>query len=276
MKKMDKKRQAVNTKISFHPEMEGIVSDFQRDCIEEEINSLPPIKDKEVEVDTDFIFDLGDKYEASIFIRNGLIKPLNLENIPLIVVNQNQEILGTKMFNLREMGEIPARSVRPWKIYFQKEELNVGENDITDLKIIFDPRLKAEKTLKVEFENLPKGIQGEHKRKYDKILEELPLLRHGQVSMSAYDVYKTEDGKVSAEVVIRNARNRGVKVQKVPMSIFDAKNNLVASGIFYLKDVSISPYRAKVYSFSFSQEELLRKKIDLSSWNVDFKVTKNI
>lgn len=76
------KGKAVNTEISIHPDMEGSISKFQRECLEEELESLPVIKEGEVDVNTDFFFDLGDRYEASIFIRNGLSRAVNLEKIP--------------------------------------------------------------------------------------------------------------------------------------------------------------------------------------------------
>ncbi|AEB75412.1 hypothetical protein ADU80_05980 [Clostridium botulinum] len=276
MSKKSKQGNAIKTEISVHPGMEGSISKFQMECLEDEIKILPDIKDGEVDVNTDFFFDLGDKYEASVFIRNGLATGINLEKIPFIVLGKNDEELGRKVFNLREVGEIPARSVRPWKIYFEKDELEVGENNLKDLKIIFDSRLKAAGVVKVRYENLPGGIQGQERKKYEDFLENLPLLREGQVTMTAYDVHITEEGKIAVELVIRNGRHNGVDVERVPLSVYDANHKLVVSGVFYLEDVSISPISAKVYSFSFSKEEILREDFDLKKWTVEFMLNSNV
>ncbi|KEH98705.1 SLAP domain-containing protein [Clostridium massiliodielmoense] len=270
------KGKAVNTEISIHPDMEGSISKFQRECLEEELESLPVIKEGEVDVNTDFFFDLGDRYEASIFIRNGLSRAVNLEKIPFIVLGKNNEELGRKIFNLREVGEIPARSVRPWKIYFQKDELNIEENDLKDLKIVFDSRLKAAGVVNVKYENLPGGISTQKRENYQKFLENLPLLREGQVTMTAYDVYTTDDDAIAVELVVRNGRHNGVDIKRVPLSIYDKDNKLVASGTFYLEDVSINPISAKIYLFTFSKDELLREDFDLKNWTVQFLLNSNV
>src|SRR3712207_1786641 len=153
------KRKAINTEISIHPDMEGSISKFQMECLEEELKSLPVIKEGELDVNVDFFFDLGDKYEVSIFIRNGLNTAVNLEKIPFVVLDKDEKEVGRKIFNLREVGEIPARSVRPWKIYFKKDEINTTGIDLKDLKIVFDSRIKAAGVVNVEYKNLPKGLR---------------------------------------------------------------------------------------------------------------------
>lgn len=269
-------RRIVETEISVHPELKDRVSKFKMETLNDEISTLPPIKEGDVNISTDYIFDVGDKYEVSIFIRNGLAKPINFEKVPLILVNDKGEILGEKIFNLREVGDIPPKSVRPWKIYFEKEDFNIGDNNLKDLKIVFDTKIKAERTVKVELDNLPEGIQGEKRKKYEKFLEELPLLRRGQVSMSTFDVYKTKDEGVSVVLVICNGNDRAINVEKVPLSIFDASESLVASGVFYLEKVVINPGKANVYRFTFNDDEIINKDMDLSSFKVTFNLTNNI
>ncbi len=270
------RNKVVNTEISIHPDMEGSISKFQKECLEEELESLPVIKEGEVDVNTDFFFDLGDKYEASIFIRNGLNTAINLEKIPFIVLDKDEKEVGRKIFNLREIGEIPARSVRPWKIYFEKDELNVEGMDLKNLKIVFDNRLKAAGVVNVKYENLPGGISREKRDKYEKFLNELPLLREGQVTMTAYDVYTNEDGGLAIELVVRNGRHNGVDIKRVPLSIYDKNNKLTASGTFYLEDVSINPISARIYLFTFSKDELLREDYDLKNWRVEFLLNSNV
>ncbi len=268
--KVNEDRKIVETQISIHPELEDRISKFQKECFVDEIGALPPIKEGEVNISTDFIFDLGDRYEASIFIRNGLKKSINFENVPFLIVNTNNEVLVEKIFNLREVGDVPALGVRPWKIYFEKSEVNLGENDLKELKIVFDTRIKAEETVKIEFENLPEGIQGEARRRFEKFLENLPLLRRGEASISTYSVEKTTDGGISTTIIIRNGANKEVNVEQVPLTIIDANENAVAAGMFYLDNVTINASKAKVYNFSFSKEELTKEEIDLSSWKVNF------
>ena len=270
------KRKAINTEISIHPDMEGSISKFQMECLEEELESLPAIKEGELDVNVDFFFDLGDRYEVSIFIRNGLSTGVNLEKIPFIVLDKDEKEVGRKIFNLREVGEIPARSVRPWKIYFEKDELNVEDINLKDLKIVFDSRIKAAGVVNVKYENLPRGLSREKREQYEKFLKELPLLREGQVTMTAYDVYTDEDDGIAVELVIRNGRHNGVDIKRIPLSIYDNDKKLIASGTFYLEDASVDPISAKVYLFTFSKDELLREDYNLKNWTVQFLLNSNV
>lgn len=269
-------RKVVDTKLSIHPEIEDRLSNFQKECLTDEISALPPIKEGDVNVSTDYIFDMGDSYEASIFIRNGLVKDINLENVPFMIVDSEGKVLASKIFDLREVGDIPAGTVRPWKIYFSKNEVSLEAQDLRELKIVFDTRIKAEATVKVEYENLPEQVSVKNKEKYTKFLESLPLLRKGQVSISTYDVYKMREGGIAVTIVIRNGSNKTINVEKLPVTIIDAEGEMTASGMFYLKDVSISPYKAKIYNFNFEENEINKADADLSEWKVNFTMQNNI
>ncbi|MCY6484530.1 SLAP domain-containing protein [Clostridium aestuarii] len=271
------KRKIVDTEISIHPEVKDRISDFQKQCLIDEIKSLPPIKEGEINISTDYIFDMGDNYEVSIFIRNGLAKSIVLDNMEFVVINEKKQILGKKTFNLREAGGIPAHTVRPWKICFEKEEIALGKNDVKKLKVLFNTKgTEFKKSMKVEFENLPSKISYNDKQKYTKFLEGLPIIEDGQFSMCDYDVNKTKEGGISVTVVIRNGVGRKINIEKVPLTIFDADKKMIASGTFYLDNVAINPYKARIYKFSFAKEELYNQDINLKKWEVKFDAVKNI
>lgn len=275
-KNLNDERKVVDTELSIHPEIEDSLSDFQKDCLEDEISALPDIKEGQIDVSTDYIFDMGGSYEANVFIRNGLKKPLSLEKIPFRIVDSEGKVLASKIFGLRDVGEIPPHSVRPWKIYFSKQEVALDGYDLRELKIVFNTKVKAETTVKVEYENLPEKVSLQNKEKYTKFLEKLPLLRKGQFSMSAYDISKKKDGGISVTIVIRNGSHKAVKVEKLPITIVGAKGEVAASGMFYLKDISVNPYKARIYNFDFERNEINKADADLSKWQVNFTMTNNM
>ncbi|MCY6370969.1 SLAP domain-containing protein [Clostridium ganghwense] len=269
-------RKVVDTKLSIHPEIEDRLSDFQKECLEDEISELPSIREGEVDITTDFIFDMEDNYETSIFIRNGLQQDLMLQYVPFIIVDSEEKILARKLFDLREAGNIPPHGVRPWKIYFSKDEVDLEGQDLTKLKLVFEKKLKAETIVTVEYENLPKKISMENKEKYTKFLKSLPLLKKGKFTMSTYEVVKTDDGGISVTIVIRNGYDKGIRVKKVPITILDATGEIAAAGIFYLDNVIISPLKARIYSFTFSKNEINKARANLSKWKVNFTMTNTI
>lgn len=273
MSNIDKERKEVKPSLSIHPNLEDRISKFQKECIIDELTSLPPIKEGDINISTDYIFNIGDKYEASIFIRNGLNSPINFEEVPLYIVDDKEEVIGSKVFNLREVGDIPPLSVRPWKVYFEKEELNISDDMLNDAKVVFGNSLKAEKTLKFEFEEFPEGIEGEEKRKYESFLENLPLLRNGQVSISAYNVLLNSNGELSIILVIRNGSSKNVKLEKLPITVKDARDIVIAKGVFELgqEGISVSSRKARLYSFVFTGENILEDEIHLNKWSVIFE-----
>lgn len=272
MQQTDKERKVVDTEISIHPDHEARVSEFQKECLNDEISSLPPIKEGEINISTDYIFDMGDKYEASIFIRNGLPKPINFEQVPLLIENSNGEAIASKIFNLREVGEIPPRAVRPWKIYFEKDIVEIKDNKLSELKVIFDTNIQASETLKFQFEDFPKEIEGENRRRYEKFLAELPLLRRGQVSISTYNLYLNENGGLSVVLVIRNGSESQIKLEKLPITVKDSRDIEIAKGVFELNEdgIVVSPNKAKLYSFVFPKENILQDELHLDKWSVIF------
>lgn len=62
------------------------------------------------------------------------------------------------------MGEIPPRSVRPWKVYFDKANVKIETLKKDEYRVAFDSRTNAEKVIKVEIENLPENLSYEEKQ----------------------------------------------------------------------------------------------------------------
>lgn len=270
-KSKENKKEA-EIQLSIHPEMVDSLSNFQMETIKEEIEALPPINEGDVNISTDYVFDMGDKYEVSIFIRNGLKRSVNFERLPLMLMNEKNENLCNKVFNLRMVGDIPPMSVRPWKIYFLKEEVNLGEMDLSNLKVVFDSSIKAESTVKVQLEDLPEQIQGSNKTKLEDFMKKLPLLRSGEISISTYDVFFDVENGLSVVLVIRNGSSKSIKAEKIPVCVRDASKDIIAKGVFQLdnEDVVINSLKAKLCRFVFPQEEILVDKIDLNNWAVTF------
>jgi SLAP domain-containing protein len=138
--------------------------------------------------------------------------------------------------------------------------------------MVFDNKIKAEKTLKLQYEDFPEEIQGEEKKKYEKFLDELPRLRRGQASISAYDVVLNNKGDLSVTIVLRNGSDKAIKVEKLPITVKDARDIVIAKGIFELgeEQVAVGPNKAKLYNFVFTGKDILEDELHLSKWSVTF------
>ncbi len=170
------------------------------------------------------------------------------------------------------MGNIPSYCARPWTLYFDKENVFVNKIPVNDWKLVFDNSLKALRNLTVDIENLPEGIDAESKKVYTDFLEGLPALKEGEVSFSKFSIGINEHGYLLVTIVIRNGCNKGINIEKLPMTIKDQEGNFVASEVFKLEDLKVSPMKAKVCNFAFPLQIKEKAVIPLDSWQIEYNV----
>ncbi len=141
-----------------------------------------------------------------------------------------------------------------------------------DWKLVFDNSLKALRNLTVDFENLLDGIDDESKKVYTDFLEELQPLKEGEVSFSKFSIGINEQGYLLVTIVIRNGCNKGINIEKLPMTIKDQEGNIVVSEMFELNDLKVSPMKAKVCNFAFPLQIKEKASIPLDSWQIEYNV----
>ncbi|QPW55873.1 SLAP domain-containing protein [Clostridium botulinum] len=65
---MNNERKNVDLGLSLEPERGQIISKVQKEIIEEDLKNLDPLKENDINISTTYVFDMGDKLEASIFL----------------------------------------------------------------------------------------------------------------------------------------------------------------------------------------------------------------
>ncbi|KOR24353.1 SLAP domain-containing protein [Clostridium sp. L74] len=266
------KDEALDIQLSLLEKDRQVMSKVQREILEEELDELVPIREGQVNVAGIYIYDLGDKYEVKAYLRNGMKNEINFEKIPFKIINSKGEFLASQTFDLKAMGNIPSCAARPWILYFDKENVLVDKISMDDWKLVFDNSLKALRNLTVDIENLPVGIDAESKKVYTDFLEELQPLKEGEVSFSKFSIGINEQGYLLVTIVIRNGCNKGINIEKLPMTIKDQQGNTVVSEVFELKDLKVSPMKAKVCNFAFPLQIEEKAVIPLDSWQIEYNV----
>lgn len=265
-------RLEVSTVLSLLEHDDNVMSDVQKEILEEEIAELEPIKENQINVSGIYIYDLGDKLEVKVYIRNGLSKSVNLEYVPFIISNSKGENLAYQIFNLESLGEIPSHGARPVKLYFEKKNVYVDNISMDDWNVGFDTRIDVKRRVRVEYENLPRDIEVEEKIIFDNFLKEIPELNEGEFSVSTFSVGVQKNGNILVTLVMRNGTNKPIKLDKIPMSVKDANGTVVKSNLFELSDFEVSPLRARVCNFAFPTGLTLEQDAPLENWTVEFKL----
>lgn len=262
----------VSTVLSLLEHDENVMSDVQKEILEEEISELEPIKEGQLNVSGIYAYDLGDKLEVKAYIRNGLSGSVNLEYMPFIIMNSKDKVLAYQIFNLESLGELPSHAARPVKLYFQKKNVYVDSIPMDDWHLAFDTRVDVKRRVKVEYENLPKDIEIEEKIVFDNFLKQLPELNEGEFSVSTFSIGVQKNGNILVTLVMRNGTNKQISLDKIPMTVKDANGTVVKSNLFKLDHFTVSSLKARICNFAFPTGLSLEQDVALDNWTVEFKL----
>lgn len=263
-------KEAVNIELQLNEYDKGVMSDFQKEFIIEELNELPPLEDGQVSINGIYTFDMGDKLEVSVYLRNGLSKQINFDKVPLVIVNKNGEVLAKQIMDMKDFGILPPLSARPYKVYFDKNNILIDKISKDDWKIQFEQSITAVNTVKVEFEDMPESIHHELKSSFIKFLNDLPLIKAGDVNIEVFKTLKCMDNSISIIFLIRNGCDTIVKLERLPIIVKDDAGEIVAKGIFDIENISVNPHKAKIYDFTITEDYIVNKDYDINNCKVYF------
>lgn len=265
-------REYVPTVLSLLSKDENVISDVQKEILEDEIKELPPIEEGQLNISSIYAYDLGEKLETKVYIRNGLSEELNLGNITLLIINSKGETLARQVFNLESLGTLPPHSARPLKLYFNKSNVNVDSIPLDDWKVVLDGKFDVITTVRPIYESLPEEIEVEDKLVFDKFLDELPELKEGEFSISTFSIGIQKDGNILVTSVMRNATNQPIAIDKVPMTVIDADGRVVKSNLFKLDNFIVNPERARICNFAFPTNVRPEEDVALDDWTVSYQL----
>lgn len=104
--------------LDLHQAWEEALSETQKEALSKLVSTLPSLKDREVNFSGFQVVpqENGD-LAVSLFIRNGHSRHINLEQLPLEVLDANEEIVARGSFTLDNL-EVKANTSKPWTFIF--------------------------------------------------------------------------------------------------------------------------------------------------------------
>lgn len=260
----------VVVKLSIKPEIEKLMLGMEKNLIEEDLENIPPIKEDEVYFHSLYMFDNGEEIEVSLYILNGLSNSINFERLHASIVDEENETVITQIINFKDVGIIPAQSVRPHKIYFDKSNMSEGKKISNNCKIVIGDSVKAISNVQIDMENVPTTFNATELKELHQLLEKLPLVKPEEVSITAYNA-KLYDGNIYITLLIRNGKSTKYKLDTIPISVYDSNKNKVVGNVFRVDNIELNPYKARLYNFIFTKEEFQSDNFDFKNITVDFK-----
>ncbi|MFT5873443.1 MAG: SLAP domain-containing protein [Clostridium sp.] len=253
----------------LNDEHEAVYATSKIDFYKDELESLPDMNEGDININTTYVFDLGDKMEVGVYFRNGLSKAINFDKVPLKILDSKDEVVANQIFELRDVGDIPAYSAVPWKLYFNKENVFTDVIAMQDgWHIVFDTNIKAYNSTKIEFENVPNESKFNKIHKY---LDKLPPISSGNISISLYEIQKSNKGDLLIALIIRNAATKNIKVEKIPITIKNNENDKILSvATFNTTDLEVGSLKARFLQLSFKADQLLESDFNVDNLSVYF------
>lgn len=257
----------VETTLSLHPQW--ALSQEQEYVFRFLSNELEPLKPNQISlsgIDID-VEPANGSWLVKSFFRSSLDQAITVGSVELMLLDEDGQTLASQEFDLNELGEIPARSARPWVFVFTKENTFAEVPPAENWKLAFNVQSMVPHKLELE-QAWEDGLSTEQKDALAKAVEGMPKLKPREVNFAGFQVVKQEDGSIAASIFIRNGHSKQINIEKLPLELIDATGEIVAKGSFDLAPLSVKANTSKPWTFIYPKEMVTKEEPDFSRWTI--------
>lgn len=261
-------QEGVVTSLSLHETWEKKLSQKEKYALSFMAQELPRLSKGKISLAGTHIVPHDEGIEVTAFIRNSSDRPVHLETMTLVVLFGDQQLFTRQSFDLAEVGEIPAHAARPWTFLFTREHYLKVDVLLANWKVAFElaqKKMLLPQQLELE-ESWIKALSDQQKQMLIELAQQLPALKKGEVNVQSVQLRKQEDGTLHAILLIRNGSTQALSLEKLPLAIYDATEEIVAQGMFELNGLTVNPSTSKPWLFIFPSESVLKPNADLTWW----------
>ncbi|MEK3935539.1 accessory Sec system S-layer assembly protein [Sporosarcina sp. FSL W7-1349] len=257
----------VETPLSLHPSW--TIPQEQEYVFRFLSNELEPLKPNQISlsgIDID-VEPANGSWLVKAFFRSSLDQQISVGSVELLLLDGEGKTVASDEFDLKELGDIPPRSARPWVFVFTKENIFAEEPPAENWKLAFNVQSMVPHKLELE-PTWEEGLTAEQKEALAKVVEGLPKLKPREVNISGFQVKQQDDGSIAASVFIRNGHSKQINIEKLPLELVDAAGDQVARGSFELAPLSVKANTSKPWTFIYPKEMVQKEEPDFSRWTV--------
>lgn len=255
----------VETALSFHPNW--TIPAEQQYVYRYLNNELEPLQPNQISLSGVEINPDNDNLVVTAFFRNSLSKAIRIQDTVLLLVGPNGEKLARQAFDLSVLGEIPAKSSRPWHFIFTKNSILSTNIPKEGWKLAFELTSKTDtnQTLALE-DSWERSLPEDEKQKLKELVEKLEPPKSGEVNFMGLQIKQEENQDLHVTVLIRNGNDKGIKLEQIPLQVEDATGEIIAQGGFKLNNFQVDPNTSKPWTFIFPSSLVKKENPDLSNW----------
>lgn len=255
----------VFTELSYHPDWN--VPKEQHYVFSFLNNELLPLMPNQISLSGIEWNDTENGVEVTAFVRNSLSKPIEIKEAELLLINQKKQLVARKVFDFTQLGSLPPQSSRPWIFPFSKE--NIVDLELLEKEnwtLAFNMATKQEHQLDLD-QAWEESLSLEDKTKLTELVKNLPKLQDREFNLMGLSAKYNNDESLIVTILLRNGNDQNVQLEKIPLEVLDANNEVVARGGFEV-NLEIKANTTKPWSFIFPKEMVQMHDADLSKWRV--------
>ncbi|AGX06272.1 MULTISPECIES: accessory Sec system S-layer assembly protein [Bacillus] len=253
----------VETALSLHPATN--ITAEQQYVLRFLNNELPPLLPNQISLAGIELQQDGGSVTVAAFVRSSLSKAVEFKKTHLLLVGPDEEILARKEFDLTEIGEIPAKSSRPWNFTFNSSDLLTDSIPAEGWKLAFEIRNNEEHRLDLD-EAWENSLSSSDKEKLKQMVEQMDPPKIGEINFMGIQAKVADNEDLQVTLLIRNGNDQNVMLQQLPLQVEDATSEVIAKGGFQLDKFELKANTSKPWTFIFPKSLLLKDNPDLSSW----------
>ncbi|PIC70946.1 accessory Sec system S-layer assembly protein [Sporosarcina sp. P16b] len=233
-------------------------------------NELEPLKPNQISlsgIDID-LEPANGSWLVKAFFRSSLDQAITVGEIELLLLDEEGNTAASAEFDLNELGEIPARSARPWVFVFEKKDQLVEEIPAANWKLAFNVHSMMPHQLELA-PTWEEQLPAEQKEALSKIVNDLPKLKPREVNIAGFQIQSQDEGTIAASVFVRNGHSKQINIEKLPLELIDATGELVARGTFDLNPpLSVKANSTTPWTFIYPKELVKKEVPDFSRWTI--------
>ncbi|WP_313238204.1 accessory Sec system S-layer assembly protein [Sporosarcina ureae] len=233
-------------------------------------NELEPLKPNQISlsgIDID-LEPANGSWLVKAFFRSSLDEAITVGEIELLLLDEEGNTAASAKFDLNELGEIPARSARPWVFVFEKKDQLAEEIPATNWKLAFNVHSMMPHQLELA-PTWEEQLPAEQKEALANIVSDLPKLKPREVNIAGFQIQSQDDQTIAASVFVRNGHSKQINIEKLPLELIDATGELVARGTFDLNPpLSVKANSTTPWTFIYPKELVKKEEPDFSRWTI--------
>lgn len=258
----------IETELSLHEQW--TLTQEQEYVFRFHANELEPLKPNQISlsgIDID-LEPANGSWLVKSFFRSSLDQAITVGEIELLLLDEEGNTVASKEFDLNELGEIPARSARPWVFVFEKEDQLAEEIPAENWKLAFNVHSMMPHQLDLA-PSWEEQLPAEQKEALAEVVSDLPKLKPREVNIAGFQVQVQDDSNIAASVFVRNGHSKQINIEKLPLELIDATGELVARGTFDLDPpLSVKANCTTPWTFIYPKELIKKEEPDFSRWTI--------